>query len=290
MDYEGRICRSPFERGAFMLPIMVGCSYNKCKFCGLFKHLKFRELPYSQVKDEITRVKKNNANPKKVFLGDGNAFSLRTDHLIDICNLIKNNFSNCKEINMDATISSILRKSDSDLKLLYEAGVRQLYLGIECGLDDVLEFMNKDHTIQQAYEAIDRLNSAGIEYDAHIMSGICGEGRGQENAIALAKFINETQPNKICNFDFGMHKTSEVYQDYENGIYKLSLPPERFLEQATLIDLINPKIEILYDAIFEYPPLRFKGTLPQNKEKLVSRYKKEAENMVSVEIEKMFWD
>ena len=83
---------------------------------------------------------------------------------------------------------------------------------------------------------------------------------------------------------------SEVYKDYENGIYKLSLPPERFLEQATLIGLITPTTKILYDAIFEYPPLRFRGTLPKDKEKLVSMYKKEAENMDSVEIEKMFWD
>lgn len=45
MDYEGQICRAPMERSSFMLPVMVGCSYNKCRFCMLFKHLKYRELP-----------------------------------------------------------------------------------------------------------------------------------------------------------------------------------------------------------------------------------------------------
>ena len=39
MDYEGQICRAPMERSSFMLPVMVGCSYNQCKFCNLFRHL-----------------------------------------------------------------------------------------------------------------------------------------------------------------------------------------------------------------------------------------------------------
>ena len=45
MEYEGQICRSPMERASFMLPVSVGCSYNRCHFCMLFKHLRYRELP-----------------------------------------------------------------------------------------------------------------------------------------------------------------------------------------------------------------------------------------------------
>ncbi|MDY2886499.1 MAG: radical SAM protein, partial [Bariatricus sp.] len=29
MNYEGQICRAPMERASFMLPVMVGCSYNR---------------------------------------------------------------------------------------------------------------------------------------------------------------------------------------------------------------------------------------------------------------------
>lgn len=272
MDYEGRICRSPFERGAFKLPVMVGCTYNKCKFCTLFKHLKFRELPYSQIEEEILRIKEKGANPRSVFLGDGNAFSLESESLIKICNLIKNRFENCVEINMDATVSSILKKSDCELEKLYSAGVRQLYIGIECALDDVLKFMHKDHNIKQAKEAISRLKQANISYDAHIMSGICGKGRGQENAGALATFINETQPLKICNFDFVMSKTCELWNDYTAGNYDISPASERFLEEATLIKKIDDTLNVKYDAIFEHPPLRFRGNLPHDKEKLIAEF------------------
>ena len=272
MDYEGRICRSPFERGAFMLPVMVGCTHNKCKFCGLFKHLKFRVLPTEQVEAEILRVAEKGGNPETVFLGDGNAFCLSADSLLQIAELIHKNFPATRRINMDATVRNILSRTDDELKALSNAGVYNLYVGIECGLEDVLAFMNKGNTLAEAKEAIGRLKAAGMTYSAHMMSGIVGEGRGEENARALAQFFNETQPLNICNFDLGMHKSVELWEDYEKGTYKVSSAAERFAEEKLLIELLEPECEIHYDAVFEVPPMRFIGTLPQDKDKLIDQF------------------
>lgn len=79
MEYEGQICRAPMERGSFMLPVMVGCSYNQCRFCMLFKHLRFRLLPLEQIEGELQRVQAAGGRPEKIFLGDGNAFDLETE-------------------------------------------------------------------------------------------------------------------------------------------------------------------------------------------------------------------
>ena len=57
MNYEGQICRGPMERSSYMLPVAVGCSYNQCKFCTLFRHLKYRELPMEQIEAELERVR-----------------------------------------------------------------------------------------------------------------------------------------------------------------------------------------------------------------------------------------
>lgn len=67
MDYEGQICKPPMEIGRFMLPVAVGCSYNACRFCTLFKHLKFRELPLDKVEAELLRVKNLGGSPKKIL-------------------------------------------------------------------------------------------------------------------------------------------------------------------------------------------------------------------------------
>ena len=36
MEYEGQICRSPMERGSFMLTVSVGLAFFLCAFCMLF--------------------------------------------------------------------------------------------------------------------------------------------------------------------------------------------------------------------------------------------------------------
>ena len=131
----------------------------------------------------MQRVKGLNGRPRRVFLGDGNAFGMKTERLLKILKLVREYFPDVAEVNMDATVTNIQEKSDVELKKLWEAGVRHLYLGIESGLPDVLEWMHKDHTLEEAYTAIDRIKRAGMIYDAHIMTGVAGRGRGTENVF-----------------------------------------------------------------------------------------------------------
>ena len=69
MQYEGQICRPPMERASYMLPVAVGCSYNACTFCTLFKHLSYRELPREQIEAELCRVSAAGGNPKELETG-----------------------------------------------------------------------------------------------------------------------------------------------------------------------------------------------------------------------------
>jgi radical SAM superfamily enzyme YgiQ (UPF0313 family) len=153
MEYEGQICRAPMERAAYKLPVMVGCCYNKCRFCDLFKHLKFRVIPIEEVEADIKRVYEAGGKPRKIFLGDGSAFALQTNHLMAVLDIIHRYFPECMEINMNATVTSIMLKSDDELQKLAANGVKHLYIGLESGLDDVLEFMNKGNTIDQLNQA-----------------------------------------------------------------------------------------------------------------------------------------
>ncbi len=268
MEYEGRICRSPMERASYMLPVSVGCSYNKCRFCTLFRHLSFRMLPLEQVKEEIERVRAMGGDPHRVFFGDGNAFVLPTERLLTILSWVREAFPGCREVSMDATVKSILTKSDGELKALAEAGVHDLYLGIECALEDVLETMNKGNTLREAEEAIQRLHRAGIEYDAHIMTGISGRGRGEENAHALADFFNRTKPIRICNFSVFHHKKNDLYPDIASGRYIMASELENLLEERVLLrEMSDWPCE--YDGLHDNVLVRVRGTLPGDREKML---------------------
>lgn len=276
MKYEGWICRAPMERASFMLPVAVGCSYNACKFCTLFKHMKYRELPMEQIEEEILRVKHAGGNPKRVFLGDGNAFGLETEKLLTILNMIRVHFPACEGVNMDATVTNIQEKSDEELRMLKEAGVDELYLGIETGLDDVLEFMVKDHDLKQVYEAIERLHKVGLEYDSHMMTGIAGRGRGLENARELAEFYNKTKPRKICNFSLFLHRESPLYKDIESGTFEPSDELGNLMEERLLLELLEVD-DVKYDGFHDFVGVRVRGTLPKDKEKMLAKLDKAIE-------------
>lgn len=269
MNYEGQICRAPMERSSFMLPVTVGCPYNQCKFCNLFRHLRYRELPAEKIEEELKRVKDIGGSPTKIFLGDGNAFGLKTERLFWILERIQSYFPDCRTINMDATVTSISQKSEQELKRLAEYGVRHLYLGIESGLEDVLTFMKKDHTVSEAYEAIERLQAAGLIYDAHIMTGVAGRGRGRENADALAQFLNQTHPAHVVNFSMFIHREVPLYREIENGNYVPADELESLREEKRLLEQLN--IPVKYEGFHDYLQIRVRGKLPSDQEKMVGK-------------------
>ncbi len=266
MEYEGRTCRAPGERASFNLPVTVGCSYNRCKFCGLFKDLEYREIPMEQIEAELKRVKGLGGDPAVVYFGDGNAFHLKAEQLVTILNMVHSYFPGCREIRMDSTVPDIMAKTNEELKTLADLGVRCLYIGIETALPDVLKLMNKCHTLPMAYEAIERIHKAGIDYAAHVMSGVAGKGRGLENAEALAAFVNETRPVLVVNFDmFPDH----MEEDISSGRFVPADLTESLDECRRFLELAEVD-GMGYDASFGFPPDRVWGTLPKDREKMIA--------------------
>lgn len=273
MEYEGRICRGPMERGSYMLPISVGCSYNACRFCGLFKDLTYRELPLEQIEEELKRVRAAGGAPKTVYLGDGNAFCTGFDRLKQIITMTREYFPTAERFNMDATVTGIAEKSGGQLKELAALGVSRLYIGIESGLDDVLKYMNKEHTADEAYEQTGRLREAGIGYGAHIMTGVSGRGRGLENAEALAVFFNRTRPEAVINFSIFLNKKTALFGDIEKGIFKPADELENLREDRRIVELLNVD-GVDYDGFHDTILTRVRGRLPRDREKMLAAFDK----------------
>lgn len=280
MNYEGQICRAPMERSAYKLPIMVGCIYNKCKFCDLFKHLTFRVIPIEEVEADIKRVYESGGNPRKIFLGDGSAFALPTDHLLSVLEIIHRYFPGCSEINMNATVTSILKKNEDELRELGKNGVRHLYIGVESGLEDVLAFMNKGNSVAELREAVTRIQKFGMSLDAHMMTGAAGHGRGEENAAATAAVLTDLNAASVTNFSMFIHYSTPLYQDVLNGKFVPSSEYESLIEEKILIRKICDALlnkgdtTMKYEGFHDFISFHIWGTLPRDGEKLTARLDK----------------
>ena len=271
MEYEGRICRGPMEAKAFMLPVTVGCPYNRCKFCDLFTDLKYRKISMEDIENELKRVSALGGNPELVYLGDGSAFQLKAEELIEIISLVKHYFLGAATFNSDATITSIKSKSDEELKTLHSLGYNKLYIGIENALPDVLAFMNKDHDVDEAYREIARIQEAGFSYAAHFMTGIAGSGRWEESAIAMAEFLTKTKPENVVNFSMFL-SADKLSEEIRNGNFKPATELENLKEERKLVELldVDPNHPIKWDSFHDWIHVRTRGSLPKDKDKILA--------------------
>jgi radical SAM superfamily enzyme YgiQ (UPF0313 family) len=233
--------------------------------------LNYRLLPLEQIEAELQRVRNlSGGNLKQIFLGDGNAFGMETARLSLILERIFHYFPNCRMVNMDATVTDIHAKTDEELRQLQRLGVRRLYLGIEGGLDDVLSFMQKDHNTEQACRETQRLQDAGLLFNAHIMTGVAGAGRGLENAEKLAEFFNRTQPERVVNFSLFLSRRAPVYRDVLAGRFIPADEGENLREAHRLLELLETNF-LLYDGFHDQLGLRVWGKLPQDRLKMLQK-------------------
>jgi len=142
--------------------------------------------------------------------------------------------------------------------------------------------MEKDHDQGQAYEAIERLHRIGMIYDAHIMTGVAGKGRGAENARALAEFLNRTKPAHVVNFSMFLHKEVPLYQNILGGSFVPASERENLEEERCLIELLTA--DILYDGFHDFIEFRVRGRLPKDKEKMLARLDKVIEETPESEV------
>ena len=193
MKYDEVIYRPPSEAYTLLLQVTSGCSHNKCTYCNMYKDVLFKTESLEQIEKDLIEAKKTHKNTEKIYLLNGDPFSLSADKLKDIAKLIHKHLPNCQTISMYASISNIENKTMEELKELRALGINDLYIGVETGFDESLKHINKGNTSKEAIEQLQRLNEASIEFISIIMYGVAGKGKGIANALATAKLLNSVK-------------------------------------------------------------------------------------------------
>jgi radical SAM superfamily enzyme YgiQ (UPF0313 family) len=224
MDYEGLIIRPPSEAYSLLLQVTVGCSHNKCSFCGTYRQKKFRIKPMEQIEIDLTEAR-SFGSVEKVFLCDGDALIIPQPRLEELFKLINLNLPTIKRIGTYANAKSILRKSVGELKKLRELGLKIIYLGVETGNIELLQKISKGATYEQMVEAAHRIKEAGIALSVTVILGLGGIEKSVEHALDTAKILTDMDPDYAGALTLMLVPQTPLYEDYMAGRFVL---PDKF--------------------------------------------------------------
>lgn len=269
MRYEGKIYRPPSEWQSYLLQVTIGCSHNACTFCGMFKDKKYRARPLPEILEDISLAKVQYGHIEQIFLCDGDAIAISTKDLLEILHHIKRTFPQVKMISTYAGPKSTLSKSMEELKLLRDAGLTRVYLGVESGDEQVLKDTCKGVNAVQMLEAGCNLVEAGMDLYAIILIGLAGHERSRENSQATANIVNRMKPKHLAAMTYMPVKGTKMYKDIEAGKFQILTEMECLEETKALIEGITlDNLHFTSNHASNYIPIE--GTLKADKKKLVA--------------------
>lgn len=270
MRYEGNIFRPPGEWKSYLLQCTIGCSYNKCTFCGMYKDKSFRVRPLKDILEDIDMAKAYYGDVKRVFLCDGDAIIMRQDELLAILEKLYQSFPSLEKVTTYAGPKSTMTKTPEQLRELRQAGLVRTYLGVESGSDEVLKSTNKGVDSKEMLEAGLRLTDAGFDLWDIILIGLAGPGEAStRHAIQTAELINQMKPRHLSAMTYMVADGTPMAEDVHAGRFQVLTPDETLWEIRTLIEhLETGPLHFTSNHASNYLPL--KGTLPDDKEHLLS--------------------
>lgn len=256
----------PHEEKSAPLEVALGCSWHKCRFCDFAKD-EFHIHPLEKIEQNIFILSQFHPDNKRLFLLGENAFVMSCERLCEILQLRDQYMPWAKEVAMYSRIDDILKKTDEELRILYDRGLRALHIGIESGCDSILEHMNKGVTSFEIIEALRRLDQVGIAYYVTVIMGLGGRTFSNLHAVETARLLNRTHPKNIWCLKLKLWEDTPLYKEYKQGIFDMMTPREILAEER--IFLQNLTVEnCLFEDTTVLDMYTLVGMLPEKKQEL----------------------
>lgn len=269
MKYTGTTYRPPYEANSLLIQVTQGCSHNHCSFCTMYRDVPFRMESMEQIEHDLLEARKLHPHVDRIFLLNGDAFTLEFNILQKIGNMIIRIFPEIKDIASYASINSIKCKSDRELAALRALRFNGMNIGLESGNDKVLKLLNKGNTAAEAEEQLLRLKTFNYDFCLNIIMGGGGTEISKEHIDDSANLINKVQPWMVFLMSLFVTPGSPLHTMAEKGIFTEETAGEVLLEEERLISALNlTHTYILGMHTSNAVPIA--GILPQDKQQMLS--------------------
>ena len=235
MHYEGNCIRPPSEAMSILIQVTLGCSHNKCTFCGTYKDKRFTIKDDRIIMSDILFASKYMKRQDRVFLMDGDALIIPQKRLVWILEKIREHLPWVKRVGAYANAKSIRMKSLEELNELKDLGLGILYLGVESGDPDTLKAICKGTGAQNLIDMGRKVKQAGMKLSVTVLLGIAGRQRSLEHARATGALLSRMDPDYIGALTVMLIPGTPLYADFKRGAFEIPTETELLLELREMI-------------------------------------------------------
>lgn len=279
--YEGQVYRPPSEADAYILQATLGCSWNACVYCDMYRDKRFAIRALSETLADIEMAQTRfGQRVRKLFVEaracarepgatDGDALILPLDHWLPILSAAQRAFPNLERVSCYAMARNILDKSAEELMKLRHAGLTRLYIGPESGDDTTLKRIAKGSTFADHVAAAHKAHAAGIELSVIVMLGVAGSERSTEHAERTAELVTAMDPEFLAALTTTVVPGTPLDQLVRKRRFTLPGVEQMFRELRVIVERARPT-QALFRTNHASNYLPLAGSLPADRERILS--------------------
>jgi len=265
MHYEGNIIRPPSEANSILLQVTIGCSRNKCTFCGTYTGERFRIKPDSIIREDIEFAAQYSRRQRRLFLCDGDALIIPQKRLLKILQTIEERLPWVTRVGAYANAKSLDMKTPEELKTLKTRGLGIVYMGLETGDDVTLKKINKGANSRQMIAMGRKAKEAGLKLSITVLLGIAGRERSQIHAEETGRVLSAIDPDYVGALSLMLIPGTPLFKDCQSAKFDLIEPDEMLAELRAMFAATNLS-RGLFHANHASNYLPIKARLPRDKE------------------------
>ncbi|MGA2139172.1 MAG: radical SAM protein [Verrucomicrobiia bacterium] len=204
----------PDQYNALVLQATEGCAYSCCLFCELYRGVFYGRKTSAQfiqhLQDAIAYHGEALRARRSVFLGEANALTLPQDDLVEIFEALHHHFEfpPREQEHVPASwwlghktrfdgVSTFLdvftgpHRTTREFEKLRDLGLRRVYIGLETGDDQLLQWLCKPATSARIAECVTTVKAAGLAVGVIVLLGAGGHEFAGAHVRETDRLIND---------------------------------------------------------------------------------------------------
>ena len=267
--YEGDLYRPPSEANSLILQATLGCSYNECTFCGMYRDKRFRVRSFEELAAEIAWARDNVPDVRKVFLADGDALVAKASFLERVLDALRDAFGELRRVSVYASPQALQVRTVDEMARLRDKGLTLYYLGVESGHDGVLEVLQKGVDADEMVRVASKAHDAGVKLSTMVLLGAGGRAGSEAHARDSAEVINRIQPRFVSTLVMSPVPNTPLWSAAQRGEVDDLTPVELARELRAFVGGLELEGSV-FRSNHASNHLTLAGTLPKDKPALLA--------------------